>query len=124
MFAPNPSRMNVVVSADVEFDDGTVDTFVFNPLEERSMSQKYVNGEKLRKIVSEGIRNDSHAWMWKDAAKFAVRKLKDKHFDKIPLRVHLIRHWNETPELSAEFIPQEAPPRAKDSYRFYTYEVI
>jgi hypothetical protein len=124
MFAKNPSRMNVYISADVEFDDGTKDTYVFPRPTELSLIDKYVYGERYRKIVSEAIRRDDHMFMWEDTAKFAMRKLKDKNFAKIPLKVHLIRHWNETPDIKTKFVPHLYKNQNYASHKFYTYEVL
>lgn len=124
MFAPNPTRMNIYISAEVEFEDGSKETFVFPRPSEMNIVGKYVKGERYRKIVSEAIRNDTHSWMWPDAARFALRKLREKHFNKIPLKVHLTRHWSETPDVSKEFIPHQTPLKNHKNYRFYTYEVI
>lgn len=124
MFAPNPTRLNVYITAEVEFEDGTKDVFAFPKPSEMNIFQKYVNGERYRKIVSEAIRNDSHSWMWPDTARFALRKLREKHFNKIPLKVHLSRHWSETPDLDKKFIPHQTRLKDFKNYRFYTYEVI
>ncbi len=124
MFAPNPSRMNVSLSAVVHFDDGSSETFSFPRSRDMGIIDKYTHGEKYRKIITEAIRNDSHSWMWKDTAKFALRKLKEKNFSKIPLKVELFRHWAETPQMSSNFIPHGERIPGEKKYKFYTYEVI
>lgn len=124
MFAPNPSRMNVFVSAVVEFEDGTRATYSFPRPGELTLLQKYVYGEKLRKFVTEGLRKDENAWMWPDASKFVLRQMRDKHFDKIPRKVHLYRHWHETADLKESFQPHLQKINNYHAYRFYTHEVI
>src|SRR5690349_24771326 len=64
MFAPNPSRTEVYITAEVEFENGVKDTFSFPKPWEMLIGQKYVNGERLRKFVSEGVRKDQNSWMW------------------------------------------------------------
>lgn len=124
MFAPNPTRLNIFIKADVEFEDGSKDSYVFPRPSEMNIFEKYVSGERYRKIISEAIRNDSHNWMWPDTAKFALRKMREKHYNKIPLKVHLSRHWSETPDMSVEFRPHGEKIKDFKAYRFYTYEVI
>lgn len=124
MFAPNPGRLNVFVTAKVEFDDGTMDVFTFPRSSELNIVEKYIYGEKYRKFISEGLRKDDHSFMWEDAAKFALRKLRESNFHKVPLRVHLTRHWDEIPDLNKEFRPHGHKSKKYESYKFYTYEVI
>ena len=124
MFAPNPSRMNVSLSAEILFEDGSTDTYFFPRSRDMGIIDKYTHGEKYRKIITEGIRNDSNSWMWKDTAKFALRKMKEKSFSKIPMKVHLYRHWAETPSMTTKFIPHGESIPGEQKYKFYTYEVI
>jgi hypothetical protein len=124
MFAPNPSSSNGHVTAEVEFDDGTHDTYDFEHSSATNLFKKYAYGEKFRKFVSDGLRKDSNAFMWKDAAKFVLRKLKESNYHKIPLKVHLIRHWNDILHPDVEFRPHLSKTTQYESFRFYTYEVL
>lgn len=124
MFAPNPNRTNAYVSAEVVFSDGTKDSYSFPRPGELSLAEKYSHGERLRKFVTEGVRRDDNSWMWPDTARFVLRQMREKHFDKIPAKVHLYRHWNETADLSEYFRPHTNPIKNYESYRFYTHEVI
>lgn len=124
MFAPNPSRTNYEMSAEVEFTDGTKDTWKFPSPSELTIVGKYLYGERYRKFVSEGVRKNENSFMWKDTAKFALRKIGSNHYDKIPKRVHLTRHWEDVPLLSESFRPHRTFPAKMNSYRFYTHEVL
>ncbi len=124
MFAPNPSKLTSFMTAEIEFDDKKVETWNFPRSSELNVFQKYIYGEKYRKIVSEGIRKDDHNFMWADAARFVLRKNRDRFADKIPVRVRLIRHWSETPDLNVAFIPHRKPNPKTESFMFYTYEVF
>jgi hypothetical protein len=124
MFAPNPNRTNLEVSAMVEFEDGTQDVYHFPRSYEMNVLGKYVNGEKFRKFTTEGVSRDSNSFMWKDTAIYAVRKLGETHFDKIPIRVHLYRHWEDIPLLSQGFRTHGTRPGPMQSFKFYTHEVI
>lgn len=124
MFAPNPSRTNYELSAEVEFTDGSRDTWFFPRTSELSLAGKYLYGERYRKFVSEGVRKDENSFMWKDTARFVLRKMGENHFDKIPTKVHLIRHWEDVPLLGQRFRPHGFRPDKMESYRFFTHEVL
>src|SRR5687768_9930957 len=51
MFAPNPSRNEYYFTAEVEFDNGTKDTFSFPKPWELTIGQKYLDGERIRKFL-------------------------------------------------------------------------
>lgn len=123
MFSPNPARTNIHLTAEVEFDDGSRDTYYFPDASRMSLSEKYSNGERFR-VISEAIRRDSNSFLWKDASKFALRKLKDKNFHKVPLKVQLFRHWNTIPDIEKEFIPHLTKTEKTNKYNFYTHEVL
>ena len=124
MFAPDPGRVNSSIDAQVEFDDGTTEMYSFPISAEMSLVGKYMRGEKIRKIISEGIRKDSHSFLWRDTAKYVLRELKEKNFNKIPLKVHLIRLWDYIPDYDKEFRLHSEAPKKFQQFRFYTYEVI
>ena len=123
MFSPNPARSEAYITAEVVFDDGSKDTFVFPRASEMGLIQKYVNGERYR-VLTENIRNDANSFMWQDTAKFALRKLKEKNFHKIPMKVDLVRHWYEIPDASKEFKPHLKKTTSYNSYKFFTHEVF
>lgn len=123
MFSPNPARTNVHLTAEVEFDDGTTDTYSYPDSAKMSLAEKYTSGERYR-VISEAIRKDVNSFLWPDAAKFALRKLKDTNFQKIPMKVHLYRHWNIIPDMDKEFIPHLTKTKSYSKYKFYTHEVL
>lgn len=124
MFAPSPNRYNFFITADVEFADGQKDTYKFPRTSEMSFQEKYLHGERFRKITFEGIRMDEFKFMWPDAARFALRKMKDTHSDKIPVKVSLVRHWERVPDMETEFRKHGEMAHKYDNYTFYTYEVL
>jgi hypothetical protein len=124
MFAPNPAKLSFYLRAEIEFDDGSKEDYVFPRNTRLSTIQRYIQGEKFRKVISEGIRKDQNSFMWRDTAKFALRKLRNTHFDKIPLKVHLYRHWDEIPNIKQEFRPHLSTTADYQSFKFFTYEVI
>jgi hypothetical protein len=124
MFAPNPNRLNNYISAEVEFMDGTKENYLFPRPDQLSLVEKYTYGEKYRKFMSEGIRKDSNSFMWKDTAKFVLRKIRNDNFEKIPAKVHLFRNWNEIPDLNQGFRKYNQLETQYQSFKFFTYEVI
>lgn len=123
MYSPNPSRTNVYLTAEAEFDDGTKDVYEFPRVDQMNIIEKYAYGERMR-VITESIRRDDNAFLWKDASKFALRKLREKNINKIPLRIHLHRHWNITPEMNIVFRPHMAKVKNYQKYKFYTHEVF
>lgn len=124
MFAPNPGKANILLTARVEFEDGSKENYQFPNPQNMDVFQKYSSGEKFRKIISEGIRKDSNLFMWKDTAKFVLRKIKTKHFNKVPMRVDLIRHWDDIPLISKDFREHRLVSNDYKRHIFYTYEVL
>jgi hypothetical protein len=91
MFAKNPSRTNTYVKAEIEFDDGGIVEYKFPHSPRLTLGDKYINGERFRKLISEAITRDSHSYMWKDVARFALRKVRDDNYERVPVKVHLYR---------------------------------
>lgn len=124
MFAPNPSRTNYDLSAEVEFTDGSKVLWYFPRAFEMGLGDKYAFGERYRKFIGEGVRKNDNSFMWKDTAKFALRKVGEENFEKIPKRVHLRRYWEDVPLLSDGFRPHGTRNAKMESFRFYTHEVL
>lgn len=123
MYAPNPSRLNAYLTAQVEFDDKSKDLYEFPRVDKMSIFEKYVYGERMR-VITEAIRRDENSFLWKDAAKFAMRKVRDRNLSKIPIRIHLFRHWSITPDMKADFRPHLTKTTNYQKYKFFTYEVF
>ena len=124
MFAPEPSRLNLYLTAEVEFIDGTKDTYDFPRVRDMGLIDKIVTGERYDKIMTSSLYREDHDFLWDDTAKFVLRKLKGKSFHKIPVKVHLVKHWNLTPRLEKKFLPHLSSNSTYESFKFYTYEVL
>ena len=124
MFAKNPSRTNSYLTADIEFIDGSIETFHFPKSSELKHFEKYKFGERYRKIISEGIIAPNKKFLWKDAARFSLRKMKETQFARIPKRVFLKKHTFVIPEWKSQFIPHYSKNKIYQSTIFYTHEVI
>jgi hypothetical protein len=124
MFAKNPSRSNSFLTADVEFIDGTFQTFHFPKSSDLTHFEKYKYGERFRKIISESVIMPNKKFLLKDVARFALRKLKTSHSNKIPKKVYLKKHFFLTPLMSDEFIPHQSTKYDYHVTTIYTHEVI
>jgi hypothetical protein len=124
MFAPNPSRLDVKIIAEVFFDDGTKDIYDFEDPLRLNIVEKYISGERFRKYTAETLRKDSFSYMWPDAAKFALRKVRERNVNRIPVKVELNRMWDEIPLVSESFRKHRAVNTKFNQYKFYTHEVL
>ena len=88
MFAPDPGKINTYITAEVEFYDGSKDTYKFSRGRDLTIGQKYLYGEKYRKFLTEAFDHHDKSFLWEDVAKFALRKMKNQSFAKIPKSVH------------------------------------
>jgi hypothetical protein len=122
MFAPNPSKSDIKLYAKIDFLDGTKDTFVFGETDAHFWNKK-LYAEKFRKI-SEAISEESNKFMHKDIVKFALRKVKEKNFTKIPKRVTLIKHFSETPPMQEKFIRYYETKNNFQNKTLYVHEVF
>ncbi|HLT22012.1 MAG TPA: hypothetical protein VKZ84_01145 [Bacteriovoracaceae bacterium] len=124
MFSPNPSRLDAYVIGEVEYEDGSKDTFDFYKGIGMSMFDKYLHGEKYRKFTSENLRSDKKQFLWPDASKFVLRKLKEKNNYKLPKKVSLIRYWDEIPSWDKKFVKHDEFREQYKSFMFYSKEVL
>lgn len=125
MFSPNPGRVDSYLSATIQFDDGTKTSYQFPKPSRYAFIDNHTYGEKFRKLVSESIRKDDRSYMWEDTAKFALRQvIKKVDYMKMPKRVSLHRHWDETPDISTQFRPHSALVTDYQKFNFYSYEVF
>lgn len=124
MFAPDPGKYNSYITAEVEFFDGSQEIYKFPRNRDLTFIQKYKYGEKYRKFFTESFHESDKSFLWEDSAKFALRKLKDQSFAKIPMRVHLSNHWDLVPDMKESFRKHLSHQNTFKKYTFYSYEVI
>ena len=125
MFAPEPMRMNAYIDAIVTFEDETEYVYNFLNIEDESLYERYIYGERLRKYMTDGLRLDSKSYLWKDAAKFVLKKIATTHFKKKPVSVTLRRRWQPLTHWDLELVPHRTKVDKKvfNKYEYYTYEV-
>lgn len=124
MFSPNPSRMDAYVIGEVEYEDGSKDTFDFHKGIGMSMLNKYLYGEKYRKFAAENLRSDKKKFLWEDASKFVLRKLKNRNDYKLPKKVILTRYWDIIPHWDKQFIKHSEFRKQYKNFSFYSNEVL
>lgn len=123
MFAPNPSRINAFVSAEVVFDNNESEDYQFYRPGRDELLKRYLFGERFRKFFSEGVRLDKNSRLWPDIALFIKNDLEEKNKDKKVKKIILKRHWNTIPNWQEMFIPFTEPvPLAYENFSFYTKE--
>lgn len=124
MFSPNPGKTDSYVTAEVEYVDGSKDTYDFNKGIGLNTKDKYLFGERYRKYTAEYLRLDEYKYLWSDGARFALNKLKEKNNYKIPAKVKLKRHWSKIPDWNQKFYKHGESRGEYERYVFYTKEVL
>jgi hypothetical protein len=117
MFAPEPTKFNSYMEADVIFQDGQKRTWAFPRMEKLGYWKRY-RKERYRKFANENLRMDANSALWPDAA-LRIARL-NRNAANPPVMVILVRCWSQIP-----------PPRPDGSYRpgawyrspFYLYAV-
>jgi hypothetical protein len=72
MFAPDPSKLNCYVGAQIAFRDGRTALWNFPRMENLGIVEKYFQ-ERYRKYANDNLRLDSDAPAWPDAARYIAR---------------------------------------------------
>ena len=90
VFAPNPRRDIVYVTADIEYADGTASTWSF-PVRDGVMAYSDYRWQKF----GEHLRLDSRRQLWKPFAIYLARQ--ERADGRTPVRVSLARHWTRLP---------------------------
>lgn len=124
MFAPNPNSFNNYVEAKVEYEDNSFLRYQFVDSDHLSFLEKYQYGEKFRKLLIDGVRQDDNSFMWRDVAKYVLRQVKEKSGYKIPTKVLLIRSWSKVKDPNLKFVKHRQIEDIEGSEVFFTYEVL
>lgn len=117
MFAPEPSRLNCYVGAQVVFRDGHSALWTFPRMENLGIVDKYFK-ERYRRYANDSIRRDDNAADWPDAARYIARL--NSSPSNPPVAVNLIRYWSVVPPPTADGSYQPAP---WEQYIFFRYTV-
>lgn len=125
MFAPNPLRINGFLDAKIVYTDGSEMIWTFPRPQEGSLVQRYMYGERYRKYTMDGLRLDSKKFLWKDGARFVLRKTAKLHNGKRPEKVILRRRFKTIKNWNKKFVKHnmEIPKNEYNTYEFYTLRI-
>ena len=90
MFAPEPSRLNIYISAVITHRDGTEESWEFPRMNKLDLFSRYYK-ERYRKF-EEYAHLDSFDGLWPDIALWIARQ-HDQDPSNPPVRVTLTRNW-------------------------------
>lgn len=117
MFAPEPSKLNSYIGAQIVFRDGRTALWNFPRMENLGIVDKYFK-ERYRRYANDSLRLDNNARLWPDAARYVAR-LHDSPSNP-PVEVSLIRYWSVVPPPTATGAYESAPWQ---QYAFFRYQV-
>jgi hypothetical protein len=117
MFAPEPSKLNCYVGAQVVFRDGHSALWSFPRMENLGIVDKYFK-ERYRRYANDSIRRDMNAAAWPDAAR-RIARLNNSPSNP-PVVVNLIRYWSGVPPPTFTGLYAPAPWQ---QYMFFRYAV-
>lgn len=113
MFAPDPFSLDLYLTANVHYADGTVRTWEFPRMEHMGFWERYQK-ERWRKYA-EIVHQDSYKFLWPPMARYVAR-VNNIYPNNPPVSVDLVRHWRNVRA------PDQAPA-AFDSFQFCTVQI-
>ncbi len=91
MFAPNPIKEDIYVSAKISLADSSSVAWELSRMEEMGFLERY-RKERWRKWASDNLRLDSSKELWPSAAEWIAKTISQE--EGSPVRsIELIRHW-------------------------------
>jgi hypothetical protein len=117
MFAPDPSKLNNYVTANVIYRDGRTAQWTFPRMENLGYVDKYFK-ERYRKYASDNLRLDTHSALWPDAARYVARAVATP--SETPAEIDLVRHWSEVQPPGPHGEERSTP---WSEFTFYRYPV-
>ena len=118
MFAPNPSRDNAYVDAEITYRNGRKQVWSFPQMQELGYLERYVK-ERYRKFAAERLWAKENSALWPDAASYIARLNSDA--TNPPQTVKLVHYRFVIPPLPP---PGEAPPSERmEREVFFVYTV-
>jgi hypothetical protein len=119
MFAPNPTRLNTYIDAEITYRDGKKHTWTFPQMEELGYAERYAK-ERYRKFANERVWVRDNSVLWPDAARFIAR-LNAHDPSNPPVIVRLVHYWSEI--LPPPEAGEEPRPERWSRDVFFTYTV-
>jgi hypothetical protein len=118
MFAPNPTRNNTYIDAEITYRNGQKHIWSFPQMQELGYFDRYTK-ERYRKFATERLWVKENSALWPDAARYIARLNADA--SNPPQIVRLIHYQFEIPQPLPEVEPH--PPEHLERYVFFVYPV-
>lgn len=116
MFAPEPSNLNIYLSANITYQDGSQHTWDFPRMDQIDLVSRYYQ-ERYRKF-EEYAHLDSASGMWPDLAVWIARQNNPEPGNP-PVRVQLTRNWWTVPPPPPNGDISHDPPHQWQHYLFF-----
>jgi hypothetical protein len=118
MFAPNPTRQNTYLDAEITYPGGRKHIWTFPQMQELGYAERYAK-ERYRKFANERLWVKENSALWPDAARYIARLNADS--SNLPQTVKLVHYWSVIP---SEPSPGELlPPERWQREMFFVYTV-
>lgn len=118
MFAPNPSRDNSYIDAEISYRDGRKHIWSFPQMQELGYAERYAK-ERYRKFATENLWPKKNAGLWPSVALYIARLNADR--SEPPQTVKLVHYWSEIPSIS--LAGETPPPEHWQRDVFFVYTV-
>jgi hypothetical protein len=118
MFAPNPTRENTFIDAEITYRSGRKRIWTFPQMQELGYAERYAK-ERYRKFANERLWVKEASFLWPDAARYIARLNREP---SDPPRIVKLAHyrciipWAPPPG-------EEPPPERWEREVFFTYTV-
>lgn len=115
LFAPEPKKYNIHLSAVITFNSGKTTVCEFPRMEKLSVFERPWK-ERYRKWANENLYEEK---FWPDAARFIARMHCSSN--QVPVSVALVRHWSDIPPPRKPHVNASADSEQQNV--FFTYKV-
>lgn len=130
MFAPNPSRTNSYIIANLKFSDGSNEQWTFPRPSQMSSGQRFLSGERFRKFQQEYLRTLELPLLWNDLGKFVTREvqwIEDSGQKRQLEQISFVRHYNYIKAPEVFIIPhgqKSTQYKTKELFQFNVNEKV
>ena len=130
MFAPNPSRTNSYIVANLKFTDGSGEQWTLPRPSQMSSGQRFLPGERFRKFQQEFLRTLALPELWNDLGRFVTREVQwiEANGQKRQLeQISFVRHYNYIKSPSIVIIPhgqKSSKYSTKELFQFNVNEKV
>ena len=120
LFAPNPDKVNVRVSAVITYEDGFRFKWRSDEWQNMGVVQRFIDFREMEYV--DGIRLDGNQAAWSHFARYLSKNLKrPDNSTANPVKVELVRHWAKIPSPSEMQYPAKPYVDFHNSYQFYKW---